>query len=135
MGAVVALSALLVQTPPPRTAAFTATSTAEGRLAELSIAPARAGLNTMTVRFRDAQGRAFDPAEVEIASANAQAGVEPAVRTMRRVRAGEFRRDGGSSAFPAHGRSRCRLGSANSNADRFASKCRCADSAPNLLLR
>ena len=36
-------------------------SNSEGRLAELSIAPARAGLNTMTVRFRDAQGRAFDP--------------------------------------------------------------------------
>ena len=100
MTGVAALTALLVQTPPPRPAAFTATSTADGRSAELSIAPARAGLNTIKVRFRDAQGRVLDPAEVELASANAQAGVEPAVRPMRRVRAGEFRRDGGELAFP-----------------------------------
>jgi hypothetical protein len=42
----------------------------------------------------------FDPAEVELGSANPQAGVEPAVRAMQRVRAGEFRREGSELGFP-----------------------------------
>jgi copper transport protein len=104
MAGVVALTALLVQTPPPRAAGFSATAsiaTATGASsAELSLAPARAGRNVITVRLRDAQGRALDAAEVEISAANAAAGVEPAARPMQRVSAGEYSRDAGELAFP-----------------------------------
>jgi copper transport protein len=100
MGCVVALTAVLVQTPPPRTSAFSAVLRSGGALsAELSVSPARAGVNAITVRFRDAQGRAVDPEEVAIAAANEAAGVEPAVRPLRRVRAGEYRREGAELAF------------------------------------
>ena len=97
---VVGLTALLVQTPPPRAAGFTTTSTGGAGSAELTVAPGRAGRNVIIVRLHDGQGRALDAAEVEITSSNTAAGVEPATRPMHRVRAGEYHRDGGELAFP-----------------------------------
>jgi copper transport protein len=100
MAGVAGLTALLVQTPPPRAAGFSSTSTGDAGSAELAVAPARAGRNVITVRLRDGQGRALEAAEVEIASSNVAAGVEPAARPMQRVRAGEYRRDAAELAFP-----------------------------------
>jgi copper transport protein len=94
MACVVTLTALLVQTPPPRDAGFVQTLQATGRVAELSVSPARAGLNAVTVRFRD-----FDPAEVVLELGNPQAGVEPVTRPMRRVAPGYYRWDGADLIF------------------------------------
>jgi copper transport protein len=87
---VIALTAVLVQTPPPRHAVFTRTLEAAGRVAELSVSPARPGENTVTVRFPDG-----DPAEVLLELSNPRAGIEPVTRPMRRESPGVYRHDGG----------------------------------------
>ena len=87
---VVALTAILVQTPPPRQAGFAQTLQAAGRVAELAVSPARPGQNTVTVRFRDG-----DPAEVVLELSNPGAGVEPIARPMRREAPGRYSHQGG----------------------------------------
>jgi copper transport protein len=94
MACVMTLTALLVQTPPPRDAGFVASVQAMGRVAEISVSPARAGHNSVTVRFRDA-----DPAEVVLELGNPQAGVEPVARPMRRDAPGYYRWEGAELLF------------------------------------
>jgi copper transport protein len=102
---VIAVTGLLVQTPPPRASGvahsgFAQKVSHEGHFAEVAVKPARAGMNTITVRFIDAQGQPFDPDEVLIDIWNEAAGVEPASRPMRRPGPGLYMRAGNELAFP-----------------------------------
>lgn len=85
---VIAVTALLVQTPP-RAAARGQVLESEGRTATLSIAP-----GTVTVRLRDAQGAPLEAAEVTLELANPAAGIEVLIRPMRRAGAGHYRYEG-----------------------------------------
>jgi copper transport protein len=95
VGCVMALTALLVQTPPPRDAGFVQTLQAAGRSAQLSVTPARAGHNRFSVRFD-----AFDPAAVAVIVSNAAAGVEPEPRSMQRESPGHYTREGAELVVP-----------------------------------
>jgi len=101
---VIGVTAVLVQTPPPRAAGaergYTQKLAYKDDFAEISVGPARAGANVILVRFQDRQGLPFDPDELLVQVANEGAGVEPAARPMRRVGAGHYRRDGSELAFP-----------------------------------
>jgi copper transport protein len=102
---VVAVTGLLVQTPPPHTAAAARSGFAQkvshaGHFAEVAVNPARAGTNTIGVRFIDAQGQPFDPDEVLVDVSNQAAGVEPATRPMRRSGPAAYTRVGSELAFP-----------------------------------
>jgi copper transport protein len=98
---VVALTAMLVQTPPPSAASgFTQKLAYKGDFAEISVKPARAGANSIVVRLRDREGVPFDPEELLVEIGNERAGVEPSARTLRRIGPGEYRRDGSELAFP-----------------------------------
>jgi copper transport protein len=105
---VVGVTAVLVHTPPPRAngmeaaaeAGYTQKLAYKGDFAEVSVRPARAGANSIVVRFRDREGLPFDPEEVLVQVANHAAGVEPAARPIRRIGPGEYRRDGSELAFP-----------------------------------
>lgn len=90
---VAALTAVLVQTPPPE-APWVRTVQAMGRSAELSVAPARAGQNRVSVRFRN-----FEPQEVLLEMGNAAAGVEPIGRPMRLESTGHYIHEGPELAF------------------------------------
>jgi copper transport protein len=94
MACVMTLTALLVQTRPPRDAGFVASVQAMGRVAEISVSPARAGRNSVTVWFRDAE-----PAEVVLELSNPQAGVGPVARPMRRDAPGYYRWEGAELLF------------------------------------
>jgi copper transport protein len=95
---VLAVTAVLAQTPPPRAAAiehaWRATLGTGDRLVELTLSPHHPGANTVLLRFRDRHDAPFDPHEVVIEIANSAAGVEPYVRQARRTAAGEYRLDG-----------------------------------------
>jgi copper transport protein len=71
--AVLAVTALLVSTPPARATyaePFDATvQLASGGSAAVSVSPARAGANTIRVTVRDGQGRPADPAQVALSAA------------------------------------------------------------------
>jgi copper transport protein len=101
---VIGLTAVLVQTPPPRAAGaaggFTQKLAYKDDFAEVAVTPARAGENAIVVRFQDREGLPFDPEEVLIEVGNPAAGVEPAARPIRRVGPGDYRRDGRELAFP-----------------------------------
>jgi copper transport protein len=101
---IIGVTAVLVQTPPPRAAAaqpaFTQKLAYQSDFAELSVSPARAGTNTIVVRFHDKDGVPFDPEEVLVETANEAAGVEPALRPIRRVGPGHYVREGSELAFP-----------------------------------
>jgi copper transport protein len=95
---VIGVTAVLVQTPPPR--GFTQRLVHKSDVAVVSVTPARAGANAIVVRFQDREGLPFDPEEVLIEIGNEAAGVEPANRPIRRVGPGHYRRDGSELAFP-----------------------------------
>jgi copper transport protein len=101
---VVGATAVLVHTPPPRAngaeAGYTQKLAYKGDFAEVSVRPARAGANSIVVRFRDREGLPFDPEEVLVQVGNPAAGVEPAARPIRRLGPGEYRREGSELAFP-----------------------------------
>jgi copper transport protein len=101
---VVGLTAVLVQTPPPRAGGaaggFSQKLAYKNDFAEIAVTPARAGANAIVVRFQDREGLPFDPEEVLVEVGNPAAGVEPAVRPIRRVGPGDYRRDGKELAFP-----------------------------------
>ena len=103
-GCVIGVTAVLVQTPPPRAlateAGFTQKIAYKSDFAEVSVRPARGGTNTVVVRFQDKDGLPFDPEEVLIETGNEAAGVEPANRPIRRIGPGHYRRDGRELAFP-----------------------------------
>ena len=88
-----ALTAVLVQTPPPE-APYFRTMQAMGRFAEVSVSPARAGHNRISVRFRD-----FEPEEVVLEIQNTAAGFEPISRPMRRDAAGRYSYEGAEVGF------------------------------------
>jgi copper transport protein len=102
---VIAVTGLLVQTPPPHTAAaarggFAQKLSHQGHFAEVAVNPARAGRNTISVRFSDAQAQPFDPDEVLVDVSNQAAEVEPATRPMRRSGPASYTRVGSELAFP-----------------------------------
>ncbi len=96
------VTAVLAQTPPPRTPAASIVRTlhAGDRSLELSVAPARAGRNTIRATFREAGAGRPEPAEVTLEILNPGAGVEPIVRRAERLAPGEYRHEGGELAFP-----------------------------------
>ena len=77
---VIGVTAVLVQTPPPRAVGFAQRLAHKSDVAEVSVRPARAGANAIVVRFRDREGLPFDPEEVLVEIGNQAAGVEPAAR-------------------------------------------------------
>jgi copper transport protein len=90
LAAVLAATAALVQTPP-RAAAREQVLETGGRTATVTIAP-----GAVTVRLRDAQGRALDAAEVTLELANSALGVEGLERRMQRMTGGHYRYEGES---------------------------------------
>jgi copper transport protein len=84
------MTAILVQTPPPRSADSFQILESAGRVAELSV-----GRQRMVVQFRG-----FEPAEVVAEISNAAAGVEPLVRPMAREAPGRY---GVETALPIAG--------------------------------
>jgi len=107
--AVLGVTAVLVQTSPrgepgldaPGAAtAFAAApvsktlAAAGGRTATLTLAPARPGRNTLAVELRGADGRALDPAAVDVSISHPAAGIEPLQRAMRRTAAGRWVHEG-----------------------------------------
>ena len=101
---VIGVTAVLVQTPPPRAAGaergYTEKFSYKDDFAEVSVTPARAGANVIVVRFYDRAGVPFDPDEMLVEVGNQAAGVEPTVRAIRRVGPGRYTRDGSELAFP-----------------------------------
>ncbi len=95
---VIGVTALLVQTPPPR--GFSQRLVHKSDVAVVSVTPARAGANAIVVRFQDREGLPFDPEEVLVEIGNQAAGVEPAARPIRRIGPGHYSRDGSELAFP-----------------------------------
>jgi copper transport protein len=95
---VIAITAVLVQTPPPH--GFTQRLVQKGDVAEVSVTPARAGTNAIVVRFQDKDGQPFDPEEVLLEIGNEAAGVERTTRPIRRVGPGHYSREGSELAFP-----------------------------------
>ena len=103
-GCVIGVTAVLVQTPPPRAMAaergFTQRLAHKSDFAEVSVRPARAGTNAIVIRFQDKEGLPFDPEEIMVEIGNESAGVEPATRPITRVGPGHYSRDGSELAFP-----------------------------------
>ena len=100
---VIGVTAVLVHTPPPRTQAapgFAQKLAHKNDIAEIAVRPARAGANTIRVRFRDNDGLPFDPEEVLIEIGNEAAGIEAAARPMRRLGPGDYSREGSELAYP-----------------------------------
>jgi copper transport protein len=92
IGVVIALTAVLVQTPPPERP-HEQTLTEGAQKAVLSVAPARAGANVISVRLAGVE-------ELTLELANPGARVEPIVRPMQRVGAERWRYEGSELAFP-----------------------------------
>jgi copper transport protein len=100
-GCVIGVTAVLVQTPPPRAmVGFSQKLTHKSDSAEVSVRPARAGTNAIVIRFQDRQGLPFDPEEILVEIGNESAGVEPAARPITRIGPGHYSRDGAELAFP-----------------------------------
>jgi copper transport protein len=101
---VIGVTAVLVQTPPPRATGaergYTQKLAYKDDFAEVSVRPAHAGTNAIVVRFQDREGLPFDPEEVLVQVGNEAAGVEPAARPIRRIGPGHYGRDGSDFAFP-----------------------------------
>ena len=96
MAATIAAAAMLAQTPPPRSAPGAQHLALEqsGYSARLVVAPARAGINAITVFLaKDGEGP-FDPAELSLEISNPAAGVEPFTREPTRAASGEYRLEG-----------------------------------------
>ena len=93
MAATIAAAAMLAQTPPPRSApgAQHLVLKQDGYSARLVVAPARPGINSITVFLaKDGEGP-FDPAELSLEIANPAAGVEAFTREPTRAASGEYR--------------------------------------------
>jgi copper transport protein len=103
--AVLAVTASLGQSVPPRALAAIGTGSADAGYsvaaqvdrvgARVEIAPAVHGYNTMTVRLFAADGTALSPQEVTVELADPAAGIEPISRTMQAVLPGVYRFNGG----------------------------------------
>jgi copper transport protein len=89
---VVAVTAFLVQTPPPERSQERSLVNGPHKAA-LSVAPGQPGPNVISVRLTGAQ-------EVSIEMQNAAARMEPIVRPMRRIAADVYRYEGPELAFP-----------------------------------
>lgn len=89
---VIAVTAVLVQTPPPERSHEQVLKSGT-RTAVLSIAPGRAGSNAIEVRMQDAE-------EISLELSNSAARIEPIARPMRRLAPGRYRYEGGELAFP-----------------------------------
>lgn len=104
-GLILAVTAVLAHTPPPRPAAghqdhaaahgpavAVQRVVAERRAQRLilELRPGRVGENTLTVRLSDAAGRPLDPLELGLAFSLPAAGIEPLQRTPRRTSEGRY---------------------------------------------
>lgn len=104
---VLAATAALSETPPPRTLAeldahahhaematgITVAIVVGHRQALLTLEPERTGGNRLVATLTDAGGAAVEPIEVIAAMANPEAGVEPITRPLRRVAPGHWQAD------------------------------------------
>ncbi|HEU0069971.1 MAG TPA: copper resistance protein CopC [Alphaproteobacteria bacterium] len=112
--AVLAATALLSQTVPPRSLGdhavhehgetlrgYTTVATGPGgRMALINVDPATAGRNQLDVRFLAADGRAFSPLEAKVLMSNELAGIEGLSRPLERVDVGHYRLSGPEFALP-----------------------------------
>jgi copper transport protein len=95
--AVLVTTAILTQTPPPRSAAsapFIASVTSGKLIATVSVSPAVVGRNAVSVIFADPAGSSLTPREVEAHMSNPSAGIEPIVRPLVRGPDGIWRHEG-----------------------------------------
>ncbi len=113
-----AITAVLAQTPPPRSlrAIDTATEThdheaaaepgyavgavAQGKTAIIAVVPARAGRNTLTVALRGGGWTDIMPLSVTASLSNTAAGIEPIVRELPRLGPGIYELAGPEFAVP-----------------------------------
>ncbi len=112
MGVVVALTAGLGTTPPPRTLAakpvadapigYSSVATAKGWQAAIGLDPARVGPNRLTIHLTQADGGPFDPKELVVELSQPAAGIEPLTRRPTRTSPGAFAIDG--LILPVNGR-------------------------------
>ncbi len=104
-GLILAATAVLAHTPPPRPAAgHQDHGTAHGPAVEvqrvvaerrgqrliLELTPGRVGENTLNIRLSDTAGRLLDPLELELAFSLPEAGIEPLQRPPRRTGEGRY---------------------------------------------
>jgi copper transport protein len=93
MAAVLALTALLGQTPPPRSfaaAVLTARAMSNNTVATIEVAPGRVGPNEVFLQLTDAAGRPLVADEAVLAAAQPSTGIEPIRRTLHAVAAGRY---------------------------------------------
>ncbi len=102
--AILAMTAILSQTIPPRSLAADETHHHEetaresaavalmqrGRMAVIEVEPARAGRNTISLYLTDQTGEPISPLEVEIELSNQAAGIAPLRRKLVRMEAGRY---------------------------------------------
>jgi len=117
--AVLAVTAVLAQTPPPRSLRSEAPATSEehqhegaaepgyavgavaqGKTAIIAVVPARSGRNTLTFALRGAGWADITPRSVTAILNNAGLGIEPIVRELPRVGAGIYELVGPEFAVP-----------------------------------
>ncbi|CAO3416319.1 hypothetical protein [Azospirillum doebereinerae] len=103
MGLVVALTAGLGTTPPPRALArpvadadpgYTAVTMTKGRQAVVGIDVARVGPNGLTLHLAQPDDTPFDPKELVVELSLPAAGIEPILRRPGRTAPGVYRLDG-----------------------------------------
>lgn len=104
--AIVALVGLWRFTPPPRLLATAETNFfthlhAEQAMANITVAPARAGTNTVTIQLQTPDERLLAARELEVTLTNAEAGIEPIVRRASLGQDGQWR---ATFALPLDGR-------------------------------
>ena len=113
--AILAITAVLAQTPPPRSQLAATTeahghdaaepgyavgAVAQGKTAILAVVPARAGRNTITVALRGGGWTDITPLSVTASLSNTAAGIEPIVRDLPRVGPGIYELTGPELAVP-----------------------------------
>ncbi len=115
---VLAVTASLAQTPPPRSLrdaapsaaaehdhegaaeeAYAVGMVAQGKTAILSVSPARSGRNTVTVALRGSGWTGIEPLQVSAVFSLPAAGVEAIVRPMPRIGSGVYEVVGGDMAI------------------------------------
>ena len=115
---ILAVTASLAQTPPPRSLrdaapaeaarhehegaaeeAYSVGIVSQGKTAILSVAPARSGRNTVTVALRGSGWTGIEPLQVSAVFSLPVAGIEPIVRPMPRIGAGVYELAGGEMAI------------------------------------
>lgn len=112
--AILAATALLSQTAPPRSLGdhaahehgetlrgYTTVATGPGgRMALINVDPAIAGRNLLDVRFLAADGRGFSPLEAKATLSNDLSGIDGLTRALEKIGEGHYRLTGPEFAVP-----------------------------------